>query len=157
MISFAPTEEQIVARDAMRGFASDGLFPRARECDEAATIPAGLLNQAWELGLTATQIPETYGGFGAARSAITNAMVLEELAYGDAALALAATAPSLFAYAILDQGSAEQQRAYLPLFCGDTYQTGSLGVAEPSPCFDALNPATRAHRHGHGFVLSGTK
>jgi len=157
MISFAPTEEQIVARDTMRSFAGDVLFPKARECDEAAAVPASFLAQVWELGLTATQIPEAYGGFGAARSAITNAIVLEELSYGDATLAVAATAPSLFAYAVLDQGSEEQKRAYLPLFCGDAYHAASLAWVEPSPCFDALNPATRALRKGRGFVLSGTK
>jgi alkylation response protein AidB-like acyl-CoA dehydrogenase len=157
MISFAPTEEQVAARDSMRSFATDVLFPKARECDEAAAVPDGFLAQAWELGLTATQIPEAYGGFGAARSPTTNAIVLEELAYGDATLALCAAAPALFAYAILDQGSEEQKRTYLPLFCGDTYHTAALALAEPSLCFDALNPATRALRKGQGFVLSGTK
>jgi alkylation response protein AidB-like acyl-CoA dehydrogenase len=97
MISFAPTDEQAVARDAMRSFASDVLSAKARECDEVAAVPASLLTPAWELGLTATQIPEAYGGFAAARSPMTNAIVLEELAYGDATLAVAAAAPSLFA------------------------------------------------------------
>jgi alkylation response protein AidB-like acyl-CoA dehydrogenase len=157
MISFAPTEEQVAARNSLRGFASDVLFPKARECDEAAAVPDDFLAQAWELGLTATQIPEAYGGFGAARAPTTNAIVLEELAYGDATLALAATAPALFAYAVLDQGSEEQKQTYLPLFCGDTYHAASLALAEPSPCFDALYPATRALRKGREFVLSGTK
>jgi len=157
MIAFAPTEEQAVARDTMRRFASDVLFPKARECDEAAAVSNSLLAQAWELGLIATQIPEAYGGFGAARSPTTNAIVLEELAYGDATLAIAATAPSLFAYAVLDQGSEEQKQTYLPLFCGDTYHAAALAAVEPSPCFDALKPATRARRKERGFVLSGTK
>lgn len=157
MISFAPTDEQVAARDSMRSFASDVLFPKARECDEAAAVPEALLAQAWELGLIATQIPESYGGYGAPRSATTNAIVLEELAYGDATLALAATVPALFAYAILDQGSDGQKQEYLPLFCGDKYHAASLALAEPSPCFDALNPASRAVRQGRGFTLTGTK
>jgi len=157
MISFAPTEEQVAARDTMRNFANNVMFPKARECDEAAAVPESFLAQAWELGLTATQIPEAYGGFGAARSPTTNAIVLEELAYGDASLALAAAAPALFAYAVLDLGSEEQKRTYLPLFCGDTYHAASLALAEPSFCFDVLNPATRAFRKGRDFVISGTK
>lgn len=157
MISFGPTEEQIAARDSMRSFASEILFTKARECDEAGAIPDDFLAQAWELGLTATQIPESYGGFGGGRSPITSAIVLEELAYGDATLALAATAPALFAYAILDQGSEEQKQTYLPLFCGDQYHVASLAVTEPSPSFDSLKPATRAARKGRGFALRGTK
>lgn len=157
MISFAPTEEQVAARESMRSFATHVLSPRARECDEASAIPETFFAQAWELGLTATQIPETYGGFGAARSATTNAIVLEELAYGDATLALAAAAPALFAYAVLDHGTEAQKERYLPLFCGDGYHAASLAAAEPRPCCDALNPATQAVRGGREFSLSGTK
>ncbi len=157
MISFAPTEEQETARQAMHGFAEQVLRLAARECDEASSVPDSFLAQAWELGLTVTQIPEGYGGFGAARSPLTNAIILEELAYGDASLALAAVAPSLFAYAILDQGTEEQRRVYLPSLCGDHYQAASLAVAEPLPDFDALAPRTSAARNGSGFMLSGTK
>ena len=62
MISFGPTEEQEVARDAMREFASSEIRPIARRCDEASQAPAEFLEQAWQLGLVATQIPEAFGG-----------------------------------------------------------------------------------------------
>ena len=94
MISFGPTEEQEVARDAMREFAASAIRPIARRCDEASQAPAEFLEQAWQLGLVATQIPEAFGGGGEVRSPITNALVLEELAHGDAGLALAAVAPA---------------------------------------------------------------
>ena len=51
MISFQPTDEQDVAREAMREFATKSLRPRARECDEAELLPDGFLQEAWELGL----------------------------------------------------------------------------------------------------------
>ncbi len=157
MISFALTDEQASAREAMRGFASDALRPAAREYDEAAAIPDAFLQQAWELGLTATQLPEAVGGYGAPRSPVSNAIVLEELGYGDVTLAIAAAAPSAFAYAIADQGTDAQRAAHLPPLCGARYATGALAVAEPTPAFDAYAPRTRAERSGDGFVLSGTK
>jgi alkylation response protein AidB-like acyl-CoA dehydrogenase len=157
MISFEPTEEQVSAQEAMRSFATDVLRPAARECDEASAIPEAFLAQAWELGLTPTQLPEAYGGYGAERSPLTNAIVLEELAYGDATLALAALAPSLFANAIADQGSDEQKRQYLPAFCGEKFHTGSLALAEPTPGFDAFSPQTTAESKGAGFALHGQK
>ena len=92
MISFGPTEEQEVVREMLRGFADEAIRPLARDADETSAIPDGLLQTAWELGLTNTQIPESYGGGGEERSPLTNALVLEELAYGDAALALAVVA-----------------------------------------------------------------
>jgi alkylation response protein AidB-like acyl-CoA dehydrogenase len=83
--------------------------------------------------------------------------VLEELAYGDASLALAALTPSLFANAILDMGSEEQKRTYLPLFCGERFHAASLALLEPSPAFDLLGMRAAAEPKGDGFVLSGRK
>jgi len=151
------SEEQEMVRDAMREFASDAIRPIARDCDEAAEIPADFLETAWSLGLTSTQIPEVYGGAGEERSLVTNAILLEELAFGDASLAMAALAPSLFANAILDHGTDDQKKAYLPLFCGDSFATGSLAVSEPGALSDASQPKTIAETKGESFVLSGRK
>jgi alkylation response protein AidB-like acyl-CoA dehydrogenase len=151
------SEEQELVREAMREFAADAMRPIARECDEQAMIPADFLETVWSLGLTSTQIPEAYGGAGEARSMVTNAILLEELAHGDAALAIAALAPSLFANAILDHGSEEQRQTLLPAFCGDAWTTGSLAVCEPGALADAARPRTVAEQKGASFVLSGSK
>ena len=157
MISFGPTEEQQVVREAMREYAEQALRPIARECDESSRLPDDLLQQAWELGLTATQIPEEYGGGGEERSPITNVLVLEELAAGDASLGLAVVAPSLFANAIVDHGTEEQKAKYLPLFTGDAFHAASLAMVEPGPLFDVLNLRTTVEPKGDGFVISGQK
>jgi alkylation response protein AidB-like acyl-CoA dehydrogenase len=151
------SEEQELVRDAMREFAADAIRPIARECDETSSIPADFLDTAWTLGLTSTQIPEQFGGAGEERSLVTNAILLEELAYGDASLAIAALAPSLFANAIVDQGSEDQKKAYLPLFCGESFATGSLAVCEPDAFSDASQPRAIAEPKGDAFILSGRK
>jgi acyl-CoA dehydrogenase len=157
MISFGPTEEQLAIREAMRGFAASAMRPIARDCDEESTVPADFLEQAWQLGLIVTQVPEEFGGMGAERSPITNAIALEELAWGDASLAAAAIAPSLFVNALLDHGTADQKARLLPGLCGERFTTGSLAVLEPRAMSDASRPATTAEMAGSGFVLSGTK
>jgi alkylation response protein AidB-like acyl-CoA dehydrogenase len=157
MISFGPTEEQELVRDTLREFAQKEIRPLARECDETATIPDAVLDATWSLGLTSTQIPEVYGGAGEPRSPVTNVLALEELAVGDAALALAAVAPSSFAYPVLDLGTDEQKKTYLPLFCGERFHAASLALVEPSPVFDALDLRTVAEPKGDTFVLSGRK
>ncbi len=157
MISFAPTEEQTTAQQTMREFATRAMRPIARACDEASAVPDSFLEEAWALGIAAAQIPEAYGGFGGPRSPVTNAMVLEELGYGDAALAAAAAASSAFAYAVLDQGTEEQKKRYLPLFCGRGYAAAALACSEPWPAADAFRPRTTAIRRGNAFVLSGAK
>jgi len=157
VISFKLEEEQEIVREALHGFAEEVMRPIARECDEEEKISEEFLAQSWELGLVSTQIPAQYGGAGEARSPITNAIVLEELAWGDAALAVAAVAPAAFAYAIADQGTEEQKQAYLPLFCGDQYAAAALAVSEPTVAFDATLPRTVAEPKGDEFVLSGVK
>lgn len=157
MISFKPTEEQEVVRDALHEFAEQVMRPLARPCDEASEVPQEFLDQSWELGLVSTALPEAVGGGGEARSPITNAIVAEELAWGDATLAAAALAPAAFANAVLDQGSEVQQRELLPLFCGASFHAASLAWIEPGPAFEPLLPRTLAEPKGQGFVLSGAK
>jgi len=157
VISFGLTEEQEVVRDAMRDFAAQAIRPLARECDESATASTELLDQIWELGLTTTQVPEAFGGGGEARSPVTNAIVLEELAHADASLAMAALAPSLLVNALVDYGTEEQKAAYLPQLCGERYQVGSLALIEPGPFFEATQLRAKAEPKQDGYVISGKK
>jgi len=157
VISFEVTEEQQIARDSLHEFADSALRPIARECDEASALPQSFLDEAWQLGLVSTQLPEAFGGGGEPRSPITNALVLEELAWGDVGLALAAVAPAAFAFAVADFGTDAQKRALLPLFCGPRFHAAALAVIEPGPAADAALPRTLAEPKGAGFVLSGSR
>jgi alkylation response protein AidB-like acyl-CoA dehydrogenase len=157
VISFKLTEEQEVVREVMHDFAKSALRPIARECDEAAKLPDAFLGQAAELGLVSTQLPEAFGGGGEPRSPITNAIVAEELAWGDATLAISMLAPAAFAFAVADQGTDAQKRELLPLFCTDVPAAAAIACVEPSPTFDALLPRCVAELKGQGFVLSGVK
>jgi len=47
VISFGPTEEQGLVREAMQTFASEVLRPAARAADEAEALPETVLQQAW--------------------------------------------------------------------------------------------------------------
>ncbi len=157
MISFGPTDEQEVIREAMHEFAEQVLRAAARDADETSEVPEDVLQQAWDLGLTSTQLPDGLGGGGEDRSPVTNAMLLEELAFGDPALAIAATAPSLFAFAVADHGTEEQKKRLLPAFCGTKFHAATVALIEPSPTFDPLNLQTVAEPKDGGFVLSGRK
>jgi alkylation response protein AidB-like acyl-CoA dehydrogenase len=157
MISFGLTEEQELVRSTLREFAADVLRPAAREADESSRLPDGLLDQAWELGLTSTQLPGAVGGGDEPRSPVTNALVLEELGAGDAALGLAVAQPALFAFAVADLGTPEQKKRWLPLFTGSRFPAASVAWIEPSPVFDVLSLQTQAEPKHGSFVLSGKK
>jgi len=157
MIAFGPTEEQDLIRQTVQEFAASEMREIARPCDEKRELPEALLQKSWELGLVAGGIPESYGGGGIGRSPITNALVLEELGWGDVPLAAAALTPALFVQPILDFGTDEQKQAYLPLFTGAKFHAASLALLEPSFTFDAGSLRTVAEPKGAGFTLTGVK
>jgi acyl-CoA dehydrogenase len=156
MIDFTPSEEQALVVETVRQFAEKELRPLARKCEESRTLPADLLARAHELGLVASALPTSLGG-GGERSAVTSALVAEELARGDLALALAVLSPALGALPVADFGSEAQQQAHLPRFLGERFAPGALAVAEPRIGSDAFRPQTRARREGTDYVLDGAK
>ena len=156
MIDFEPSDEQKLVVETVRSFAASEIRPRARAADEARTLPDDVLELAHGLGLVANSLPEEHGGTGE-RSAVTGALVVEELAWGDLALALAILSPALVALPVCDLASPAQRRAWLPAFAGARFVPGSLAVVEPRMRFDPLRPATRAERRAGGFALDGEK
>jgi len=156
MIDFEPTEEQQLIVETVRQFASNEIRKESRDADEAGSLPASVLQQAHELGLTSNALPEGYGG-GGSRSAVTGALIAEELAFGDLSIALAVLSPTLIALPVADFGSEEQKRQRLPRYTADRYLPGSLAVLEPSFRSDAFRPATTARREGAEYVLDGAK
>ena len=157
MISFEPTEEQQLVRDSVASFAREQIRPAARAADESGEIPEGLLRQAWELGLVQNVIPEQFGGYGDQRSAITSALVCEELGCGDLSIALHVLAPRLAIYPILELGSEAQRQAVLPDYTGEQFVAGSAAVVEPRFNFDLDELTTTATRRNGNVVLNGTK
>jgi alkylation response protein AidB-like acyl-CoA dehydrogenase len=155
MIDFQPSDEQQLVIDTVRNFAQNEIRPVARECEEAARLPEKVLSAAHELGLVANALPESAGG-GGERSAVTGALVAEELAWGDLAIALAILSPGLSALPIAEWGD-ESQRTALGRFVASSFVPGSLAVVEPRFDSDAFRPATRARRDGDGWVLDGAK
>src|SRR5829696_2489554 len=88
MYSFEPTEEQQMLVEAVGKYAANDLRLAARAAEEGGELPQKLVRKGWELGLLQASIPESYGGFGD-RSALTGALAVEELAFGDLAGAMA--------------------------------------------------------------------
>src|SRR3989304_1004882 len=127
VIDFEPTDEQKLVIETVRNFAASEVRPRAREAFEARKLPEDALARAHELGLVASALPEEHGG-GGERSAVTAVLVIEELAWGDLAIALGILSPALVALPVADFGSPAQRRAWLPPFAGDHLVPGSLAV-----------------------------
>jgi alkylation response protein AidB-like acyl-CoA dehydrogenase len=157
MYSFDPSEEQKMIIDTAREFARKEMTPKAHEADETAKLPDGFLAQAWELGLAVAAIPEKYNGAAMERSAVTGALLFEELGAGDLSMALAMLAPATFAYPILDYGTDAQKDAWLPKCTAATFPKLTAALVEPSMDFDPLSLGCTAQKTASGYVLNGRK
>ncbi|MFZ0890679.1 MAG: acyl-CoA dehydrogenase family protein, partial [Candidatus Binataceae bacterium] len=157
MISFELTEEQEMIRETVGAFAREEIRPAARPADEQGLIPPQLIAKSWELGLVRTSIPEALGGDGGQRSAVTGAVIAEEMAYGDLSIAVHALAPRLLAFPILEMGTDEQRKRFLPRMAGREFVATTAAVVEPRFDFDLGALQTVARPENSAFVINGTK
>jgi|RhiMethySRZTD1v2_1073278.scaffolds.fasta_scaffold129827_2 acyl-CoA dehydrogenase len=157
MLSFGPSEEQQLIQSTARDFAGAQMRPNALAADEENALAPGFLERAWELGLAVGAIPEAHGGAGMPRSAVTGALICEELAFGDLAHALAMLAPALVAYPIVDYGTAAQKEKLLPAFTGSAVPRATAAVVEPTMDWDPAAMTVTAERRGGDYVLTGRK
>ncbi len=157
MIAFALSEEQESFRRLAHRFAAETIRPAARQADEAEEVPWPVLEKAHELGLTTYYLPERYGG-GGVESAVTRALVDEEIFWGCAAVGTILGGTALAATPILLAGTEEQKMRFLSRFCEPGCpRLGAFALTEPSAGSDAASIVTQARRAGGKYVLSGYK
>jgi len=154
-MNFDLTEEQKLLKKTIRNFAETQIAPGAAARDEAARFPTELIPKMAEVGLFGIMIPQEYGGAGL--DTVSAAIIVEELARFDAAIALiVASHNSLCAAHILNFGSQTQKQKYLPpLAHGE--KLGAWALTEPGSGSDAAALKTRATLEGEYWVLSGEK
>jgi alkylation response protein AidB-like acyl-CoA dehydrogenase len=156
MFDLEMTEDQKLIHDTVSSFAKAEIRPIARDCDESGTIPAALAEKGFELGLIHSAIPEEQGGYGETRSAVTGAIVAEELGWGDLAIAMHLLTPRLLVYPLLEAGTQQQIAQVLPPFA-QSYHAATAAVVEPRFDFDTTRFTTTATAKDGGFVLNGAK
>jgi alkylation response protein AidB-like acyl-CoA dehydrogenase len=155
VISFELTEEQRELQGLAHDFAANELRPIAAECDKSDAFPPELLAKAAALGLTSYAIPSQFGGGGV--SAVTSAVISEELSWGCAGLAATIGATMFPVRPLLRFGSEEQQRRYLPRLAAEDGCLAAIAFTEPHAGSDLQSIVATATRDGDSFLLSGEK
>ena len=79
------TDEQRMLRDVARDFAREWLAPHAAERDREERFPTEAVAELGRLGFMGMLVPEQYGG--ASADHVGYALVMEEIAAGEAAVA----------------------------------------------------------------------
>ncbi|MCS6859213.1 MAG: acyl-CoA dehydrogenase family protein [Abditibacteriales bacterium] len=148
------TPEQQQIRDAIRAFAEERVKPGAAQRDVTGEFPFELLRELASLGFIGMTVAPDDGGAGA--DWVSYAIVMEELARADAALALMVGAMSLAITHINLYGTPEQKRRYLPDIIAGR-RLCAWAFTEPGAGSDAAALRTRAVRDGDGWLLNGEK
>ena len=148
------SEEQETIRAAVRRFAEAEIAPVSEALWEEQLFPYEIWREVCELGFTGLPYPEAYGGGGG--SWLSFAIVLEELARVDCAVANSLMANSTVASLINNFGTPAQKEQYLrPIL--DGRQIGAIGLTEPNAGSDAAAIQTRAAEAGNQWVINGSK
>ncbi|KNX37478.1 acyl-CoA dehydrogenase family protein [Luteipulveratus halotolerans] len=153
-----PSEDQAMIQQVARELADELLRPAGSTADAERTTPKELRAQAGELGLTLIGVPAELGGVAEERSAVTAALVIEELSRGDMGLAVSLMATGAVATALASYGDASQQATYLPAFSDEKNPpVAALALMEPQPLFDPFALQTTARTEGDSLVIDGVK
>ncbi|HET9439416.1 MAG TPA: acyl-CoA dehydrogenase family protein [Longimicrobiales bacterium] len=148
------TTEILEIKQLARQFAEAELRPHVEQWDHDARIDESALAQLAELGFFGMLIPEAYGGMEF--DLPTYVAVLEELAWGEPAVAYIVATTNHVARTIMQHGSDEQQRRWLePMARGETI--ACIAVAEEAAGSDVTALSTRAQRAGDGWTITGEK
>jgi butyryl-CoA dehydrogenase len=163
-MDFSLTDDQRLLRDTVRQFMEAEVRPNLRERERNETFAADELRRIGELGCCGMLVPESWGGAG--MDTISYAVMLEEVARVDAAMAVALSVTnSVVAMPLWKHGTDAQKEKYLRrLARGEIL--GAFCLTEPQAGSDAAAIATRATRSAggsprafsaSGYVLNGTK
>ncbi|UYQ94005.1 acyl-CoA dehydrogenase family protein [Chitinophaga horti] len=149
------SEEHKLVREAVRQWVKQSLSPIIEEHCQRAEFPKHLLPGLGSLGCFGPTIPTEYGGGGLDQ--IAYGLMMQELERGDSGIrSTASVQGSLVMYPILQYGSEEQKRKYLPkLATGE--MMGCFGLTEPDFGSNPAGMLTYFDEDGDHIILNGAK
>ena len=146
--------EHQAIRDTVREFAVERVRPTAREADATESFPEDVWDGLADLDLTAMTVPEAYGGLDV--DGLTYALVNEEVAYGQLAVATALSVHCLATSCIATFGSEAVKEEFLPEMV-DGRPVGAFALSEPHAGSNPAELSTEARKEGDEYVVNGDK
>jgi butyryl-CoA dehydrogenase len=151
------TEQHRLIGQTAEEFAVNEILPNAEKIEHKDfSISRALVKKAGDLGLSAVEIPEAYGGLEMDK--VTAAVIADHIAkYAGFATTWGAHS-GIGLLPLVYFGTEEQKKKYLPrLAAGEI--VGAYALSEASSGSDALNCRTRAQLSADGrhYVLNGEK
>ena len=154
-MNFELTENQKMIVEMVRAFAKEHIAPYVMEWDEKQIFPVDTFKKMGELGLLGVLVPQEYGGSGFGYLEYITAIIELGKVCGAIGLSMAAH-NSLCTGHILEHGSEEQKRKYLPKLATGEW-IGAWGLTEHNTGSDAGGMNTTAVKDGDYYIINGAK
>jgi len=148
------TEEQKTIKSLARRIAEERILPVRAELDETEEFPWAIMKDLADADMFRVFIPEEYEGLGG--GCLELCLVVEELSRICSAVATCYAVNALGSFTLIDYGTEEQKRKYLPDIAGGKKLT-AFAVTEPTAGTDVSAIKTTAEKVEGGYVLNGTK
>ncbi|MBU0529919.1 acyl-CoA dehydrogenase family protein [bacterium] len=149
------TEEELSIQKTAHEFVKNEFLPIIQEHFRKGTFPEKIIPRLGEIGVFGPTFPEEFGGAGV--SNVAYGLIMQELERGDSGLrSFASVQGGLVMYPILEYGSEEQKKKWLPkLAKGEV--VGCFGLTEPEFGSNPSGMLTRAKKDGNNWIINGSK
>lgn len=151
------SEEQRQIAQTTTEFATNEIVPVSDQIEaKDFAVIRRLFKEAAELGLTAVDVPEEYGGLEMDK--VTAAIVADNIARQGSFSVIFSAHVGIGTLPIVWYGTAEQKKKYLPKLASAEY-IGAYALSESTSGSDALSARTRAvlSDDGQSYTLNGEK
>ncbi|GAB6270099.1 MAG: acyl-CoA dehydrogenase [Smithella sp.] len=148
-------ESQLTYLDTVRKFVKNEITPHILELEKGHVFPWDIINKAWETGILNLCIPESVQGYEV--DAITSALIIKELSYGDTGISTSAMCNDLANVVISLHGTDEQKELFLKPFVKKPV-LASFCLTEPNAGSDNAMMTSFISKNDDGnYVLNGSK
>ena len=148
-------ESQLTYLDTVQKFVKNEITPHILEMEKGHVFPWDIINKAWKTGLLNLCIPESVQGY--AIDAISSAMIIKELSYGDTGISTSAMCNDLANIVISLHGTDEQKELFLKPFV-EKPMLASFCLTEPNAGSDNSMMTSFISKNDDGtYVLNGSK
>ena len=113
-MDFKLDDRQQMLVDSVRRFVRAEVLPGILERERKDTFPRDILRKIWDMGIMNLTVPPSVGGSGV--DILSSALIIRELAYGDAGIATSAMCNDLANAVIAFHGTPGQQERLLAPF-----------------------------------------
>ncbi len=148
------SEQQKAIKSLARKIAEEKILPVRAQLDEKEEFPWEIMKDLAYTDMFRIFIPEKYEGLGG--GCLDLCLVVEELSRVCSAVAISYAATALGVTPLLESGSDEQKRKYLPDIAAGR-KLAAFGLTEPTAGSDAGAIQTTAKKTAGGYLLNGTK